>query len=60
MSEKNPAAQFRELQWLANYYDGIGQPEKAREIRDNLVNIFVKNSQQGEVIQIFPSEEKQA
>lgn len=60
MLEENSAANFRELQWLANYYEGIGQPEKAREIRDNLVNIFVKNSHQGEVIQIFPDEEKQA
>jgi hypothetical protein len=60
MADKKPAASFRELQWLAKYYEEIGDLEKARAIRDNLVNIFVKNSHHGEVVQIFPDEEKQA
>ena len=60
MLNKKPAASFRELQWLAKYYEEIGKIEKAREIRDNLVNIFVKTSQQSEIVSIFPDEEKQA
>ncbi len=60
MLNKNQAASFRELQWLAKFYEESGEPEKAREIRDSLVNIFLRNSRQGEVVQIFPDEEKQA
>jgi len=46
MLDKSYAAHFRELQWLANYYDNMGQKEKAREIRDSLVSYFVKDNQQ--------------
>lgn len=44
MLDKSYSAIFRELQWLANYYDIMGQKEKAREIRDSLVNYYVKNN----------------
>lgn len=60
MLDKKPAASFRELQWLAKYYEEIGDLDKARQVRDNLVNIFVKNSHQGEVVPIYSDEEKQA
>jgi len=46
MLDKSYAAIFRELQWLANYYDTLGQKEKAREIRDSLVNYYVKNNRE--------------
>lgn len=44
MLDKSYSAIFRELQWLANYYDIMGQKEKAREIRDSLVNYYVKKN----------------
>ena len=44
MLDKSYSSTFRELQWLANYYDIMGQKEKAREIRDSLVNYYVKKN----------------
>lgn len=48
MLDKTPAAMFRELRWLANYYEASGQKEKAREVRDSLVNFFIRNNQQND------------
>lgn len=53
-------ASKRELQWLAQYYEKRGMHKEAKEIRGTLAAHETRNLRSGEVIQMFPDEEKEA
>lgn len=60
MFDEFDAASSRELQWLANYYELHGHEKEAEEIKNVLLSRLVRRFPSGEVVEMFPGEEKQA
>ena len=60
MFDELDAVSSRELQWLANYYELHGHEKEAEEIKSVLLTRIVHRFPSGEVIEMFPDEEKQA